>query len=272
MNRYLIPLLVLVLPLLPASATPTPDLEVGIQLVRSGTSRNLKRGAKLVHMAAMGGEPRAEYVMGWLYLKGKGTKRSPKRAVQWFRKAADKGNRKAQLALGRLLGRSQSAKLRKEAWRWLEAAHAQGAPEAKVLLAALADGRIGDSMMKKTEKAASPAGSGSSRPRASATEATAEVTVINMGRGTPATPAEEAALRQAEEQRAQEAAARRKRWAEQASAQNARAAEAQKSQAEAAKKAAEARRQEAVDRAARRAAGLPELPRGQVSPHLRKKK
>ena len=196
--------------------------------------------------------------MGRLFLKGTGTSRSPQRAVRWFRQAAEKGHVKAQLALGKLLGRSQSMKLRKEAWRWLEAAHGQGAPSAKKLLAALADRGVGD--MTKTPPANQPA---------------PEVTVINMGRGEPATPEQLAAQRALDERRASEAAARQKQWAEKTAAQRSQEREAREAQAkasrEAATKEAEARRKEAADRAARRAAGLPELPRGQLSPHLRGK-
>lgn len=271
MARYLAPLLAWILPLHGAWAEPSTDLAMGIKLVRSGTSRNLERGAKLVHAAAMNGETRAEYLMGWLYLKGKGTTKSPERAVRWFRKAAAKGNVKSQLALGRLLGRSRKSELRTEAWKWLEAAHAQGAPSATMLLGELAKGRVGDAMMKKTEMDVAPAGGAYSRPQASTSDEAATVTEIDLGRGTPATPEEEEALRKAYEQRDQESAARNKQLAEQASAEYAKSVETKEAQSKAAQQAAEAARREAVDRAARRAAGLPELPRGQLSPHLRNK-
>lgn len=260
MVRYLVPLLALLLPLQPASASSASNLEMGVKLIKSKTKRNLERGAKLVHMAAEGGETEAEYVMGWLFMKGKGTSRSPKRAVRWFRRAAKKGHVKAQLALGRLLGRSRNAKHRKEAWRWLSAAHTKGAPSAKHLLSQLADGRIGDGMMKKTEKDVAP------------DDEEEEGFVINLGRGTPATDAELAALRAQEQKYAQESAARRAAWAKQAQEQQAEYAKTQAAQQKSAEEEAEARRVEARDRAMRRAAGLPELPRGQLSPHLRKKK
>lgn len=251
MTRFLAPLVALAMPLHVAWAAPSTNLQQGLDLIRTETDRNLKRGAKFVHMAAVAGETQAEYVMGLLFLKGKGTSRSPKRAVRWFRQAAEKDHVKAQLALGKLLGRSRNTELRKEAWRWLEAAHRQGAPAAKKLLAELADGRIGDSSVPSAEETVTP-----------------EVTVINMGRGTPATPEELAALRERDRRLAQEAEARRKQVAERAAAQREAAAKSRQAQEEAAAKRAEALRREAVDRAARRAAGLPELPRGQLSPHL----
>jgi len=72
MARHLASLLALALPLQAAWAAPSPNLETGLQLIRTKTRRNLRRGAKLVHMAAVEGEAQAQYVMGYLYLKGQG--------------------------------------------------------------------------------------------------------------------------------------------------------------------------------------------------------
>lgn len=52
--------------------------------------------------AARGGEPRAQYALGYMYFYGQGTPRDLDQAVQWIRLAAQQGDSRAIDALGRL--------------------------------------------------------------------------------------------------------------------------------------------------------------------------
>ncbi|MBS1224593.1 MAG: putative repeat protein, partial [Proteobacteria bacterium] len=82
------------------------------------------------------GDPRAQTMIGQMYLRGQGVGQNARSAIEWFRKAAVQGNTDAQLQLGMLYATDPSvASSEKEALLWLRKAAEWGNAEAIYRLA-----------------------------------------------------------------------------------------------------------------------------------------
>ena len=113
-----------------------------------GVPRNAGKAAEWLRRAAELGDPRAQLDLGLAYEKGLGVERQPRTAAEWFRRAAEQDDATAQFNLGVMLAtnygaglESSTAEQRGEATAWLEKAAAAGHPDARDLLALLADTR-----------------------------------------------------------------------------------------------------------------------------------
>ena len=88
--------------------------------------------AKWFRRAADHGSADAEYLLGTLYLEGKGVTKSPGEAARWFRNAAEQGHAGAEYSLGTLYaGGLGVGKSPAEAARWYRKAAEQGHAEAE---------------------------------------------------------------------------------------------------------------------------------------------
>ena len=88
--------------------------------------------AKWFRRAADHGSADAEYLLGTLYLEGKGVTKSPGEAARWFRNAAEQGHAGAEYSLGTLYaGGLGVGKSPAEAARWYRKAAEQGSAEAE---------------------------------------------------------------------------------------------------------------------------------------------
>ncbi len=141
---------------------PTPVASPGSQLTKRvdtaekapptaerADARRVKRGSKAAHPAdksvpeslsdeslvrrdAELGNPRAQTVLGYRYLVGKGGAKDARQAADWFRKAADQGNAEAQNWLGYLYETGTGVqKSYVEAARWYRLAAEQGNADAQ---------------------------------------------------------------------------------------------------------------------------------------------
>ena len=82
------------------------------------------------------GDPKAQTMIGQMYLRGEGVGQSQSSAIEWFRRAAVQENADAQLQLGILYAANpQLAPSAKEALLWLRKAAGRGNAEAQYLLA-----------------------------------------------------------------------------------------------------------------------------------------
>ena len=57
-----------------------------------------------IRTIAVGGDAEAQFLLGFMYAKGRGVLEDDKEAVKWFRKAAEQGHAEAQFNLGLTLG------------------------------------------------------------------------------------------------------------------------------------------------------------------------
>ena len=86
-------------------------------------------------LAAEGGDPRAQYLMGQMYRNGYGVAKDEAEAVKWFRKAADQDDARAQYNLGvRYYFGKGVAKDKEKARLWLTKAAKNGDETAKKAL------------------------------------------------------------------------------------------------------------------------------------------
>ncbi|MCB1822475.1 MAG: sel1 repeat family protein, partial [Candidatus Competibacteraceae bacterium] len=82
------------------------------------------------------GDPRAQNMIGLMYLRGQGVMRNPRTATEWLRRAAMQGNVEAQFHLGILYADDPSiAPSEREASFWLIRSADRGNPEAQYVLA-----------------------------------------------------------------------------------------------------------------------------------------
>lgn len=67
-----------------------------------GVSTDSKQGAEWLEKAAKLDHPAAQFVLGYMYLKGGGQniRKNPKQGLEWIRKSSDHGYAKAEYALG----------------------------------------------------------------------------------------------------------------------------------------------------------------------------
>jgi len=86
--------------------------------------------------AANKGKAHARFMLGLLYLEGRGVQKDPVQASKWIKMAANQGLTKAQLAMGLLYyrGYANTAPTQKKAMYWFAKAAEQGVPEAQYSL------------------------------------------------------------------------------------------------------------------------------------------
>jgi uncharacterized protein len=89
------------------------------------------KAARLFRSAAEKGDPRAQYNLGILYIKGDGVAQDFVEAASWFRRAADQGFSRAQFALGDIYAKGLGVKRDMVvAYKWQTIAAAVGIPQA----------------------------------------------------------------------------------------------------------------------------------------------
>jgi len=88
-------------------------------------------------------DPLAQYVLGVLYLEGKGVSANPKQAIRWFLRAAEHGVTEASRSLGEVFSVGKiGSKNYKEAVFWYKRAAESGDPESQANLGLMiANGR-----------------------------------------------------------------------------------------------------------------------------------
>jgi len=92
--------------------------------------------AVLFKRAAKKGDPRAQYSLAVLYLRGEGVDRDDKLAARWLRRAAKQGLAASQLLLGSLYSSGRGIERDDEkAVAWYRAAANQGDPKGQAALA-----------------------------------------------------------------------------------------------------------------------------------------
>lgn len=97
-----------------------------------------KRALLLFDQAAWAGDTNAQWLLGQMYLKGRGTRRDPANAASWFYKAATKGHAGAQADLAQLYYRGIGLKKDwEQAALWYQQSADQGDVRARTALAAL---------------------------------------------------------------------------------------------------------------------------------------
>ena len=103
-----------------------------------GVEQSDERAVEHFVLAADRGNVRAAFQLGAMCASGQGTRRNPKQAVYWYRIAAAGGERRAQYNLASMLARGDGCVQDiEEAVNWYEAAAANGLPEARSALARL---------------------------------------------------------------------------------------------------------------------------------------
>lgn len=117
---------------LPATGTP---LEDGVAAYKA---KEYGKAAELWRPLAEKGDPGAQYLLGTLYVEGKGVARDDAAAVKWFQRAANQGDPRAQYDLGASYAEGTGvAKSAVEAAKWFQRAANQGMPFAQLNLALL---------------------------------------------------------------------------------------------------------------------------------------
>ena len=97
-----------------------------------GVRKDPAAAAKWFHAAAARGNAQAEDWLGYLYETGTGVTRNYREAVRWYRLAAEQGDADAQKNLGNMYARGKGvARSRHEAIKWLRKAATQGNIEAQ---------------------------------------------------------------------------------------------------------------------------------------------
>ncbi|MFO1434777.1 MAG: tetratricopeptide repeat protein [Candidatus Competibacteraceae bacterium] len=100
------------------------DYEKGASAYERGDYATALR--KFQRQAAKG-DPKAQYKLGEMYLKGQGTEKDFKEAAKWLRQAAEQGYAPAQSNLGVMYGKGRGVlQDDKEAVKWLRQAAEQG--------------------------------------------------------------------------------------------------------------------------------------------------
>ena len=119
------------------------ELEIGMRYLDTA-HRNPAQALRWTSLAAVHGQPVAQYLLGTLYASGTGTVADAARALQWYEAAALQGNRKAMHALAVAyaegLGVSKSPS---ESVRWFARAAGFGYVDAQFNLAVLYERGLG---------------------------------------------------------------------------------------------------------------------------------
>jgi hypothetical protein len=114
-------------------------LKLGHFLMGPGRAENSPvEAAEWFRLAALRGSARAQFILGWLHLEGKGIAKDVKQALDWFRRAAENGHTRAQFQLGTIYYFGQGAAPdTAQAVRWYRQAAENGDIEAQYNLALL---------------------------------------------------------------------------------------------------------------------------------------
>lgn len=121
---------------------PRPTVEQGLAAMRQG---NFAEAYCQWKPLAYGGNPHAQYHLGWLYANGNGMNVDPDLAVQWWTEAAKQGHADAQFAIGMALLTERGGKDRREkALEWFVRAAQSGQPDARDMLASVDFGASGE--------------------------------------------------------------------------------------------------------------------------------
>ena len=126
--------LLLTLAITPVLADPAwASWEKGSEALQAG---KVERAAVLFKRAAKKGDPRAQYSLAVLYLRGEGVDRNDEQAAKWLRRAAKRGLAASQSLLGSLYssGRGIDRNDAKAA-EWYRAAADQGDRKGQIALA-----------------------------------------------------------------------------------------------------------------------------------------
>jgi TPR repeat protein len=104
--------------------------------------------AKLTPLAEQG-DPRAQYLLGYMHEKGQGVDRNLEAAARWYRRAAEAGHPESQyrLAVGYLCGVGGLPKDEEKAAAWLKRSAQAGYPKAQKVLARM-DSRGGVGLLR----------------------------------------------------------------------------------------------------------------------------
>jgi len=103
-------------------------------LYKQGKSlpRDDTKAAKWYHKAAEQGHAKAQYQLGWAYLRGEGVLEDDIKGVKWYRKAAEQGHVDAQFWLGFSYEYGRGApKDKQKAYMWYFLAIENGNEDAK---------------------------------------------------------------------------------------------------------------------------------------------
>ena len=107
--------------------------EQGFPPAKNNLSALIRESKNNIKSSAEQGDAEAQFILGFMYLRGEGVFKSKKQAYQWFTKAAEKGNAEAQLKLGAMYFTEDEPDL-KQAFYWITKASEQGLPLAQQLL------------------------------------------------------------------------------------------------------------------------------------------
>ena len=84
---------------------PKAQVLLGVMYVEGrGVAHDEREAGRCWHKAAEQGDDEAQYCLGFLYEKGRGVAQDDSEAVRWYRKAAEQGNALAQFGLGAMYG------------------------------------------------------------------------------------------------------------------------------------------------------------------------
>jgi localization factor PodJL len=116
---------------------PNAELAAGVRYL-GGKDKNPAAAFHWITLAAVHGQPVAQYRLALLYTSGVGTAADPARALQWFEASALQGNRKAMHDLAIAYAQGQGApKNTPEAVRWFSRAAGFGYVDSQFDLAVL---------------------------------------------------------------------------------------------------------------------------------------
>ncbi len=120
-----------------ASPAPATSWEAGVSALQEG---HLEKAASLFKRLAPQGDLRAQFVLGIMYLEGKGIEKDPEHAARWIQRSARAGFVPSQTLLGRmkLLGIGVPVDAA-EALEWYRGAAGYGDPRAQGSLGVLYD-------------------------------------------------------------------------------------------------------------------------------------
>lgn len=116
---------------------PEAELLYGLALLegRDGIKPDLVQGYNWIRRAAHEGDIYSQYMLGTLYVEGRGTEVKIDRAIYWWRQAAKGDNRTAQYLLGKAyLEGTMVPRDNTEAIHWLTKAAEQGNSDAEFLI------------------------------------------------------------------------------------------------------------------------------------------
>jgi uncharacterized protein len=114
------------------SGDPRAQYNLAVMYLKGrGVEKNLARAFDLQQRAAKGGLAAAQHGLAIMYYRGEGAERDYKKAAEWFRRAADRGFPTSQLNLGVMYFSGQGVKRNDaEVVKWITMAAAKGLPEA----------------------------------------------------------------------------------------------------------------------------------------------